>query len=302
VIVEKEVKFYSGGSELIGIINIPDNIHGKKAPAMVFSHGYGSGRDELGSYILISDYLDKTGVASFRFDMRGSGYSKYTMGKKLCSTEWKEDLKSAVYFICTYPGIDDSRVGVIGESMGGAIAIQAAAETTKIKCVVALAPIADGYDLIKQNWLSNKGEEEYRKFLIELEEDRLRRTKYGTSNLVKFSHALAYNKSDIEIVDSINENLEDELFSYYIRYESVDSVLDLKPIKFIDQIAPRPILILAGIKDSIVPTDRHAKLLFNKAKGKKKLVLFDKGNHRLLSDSLKEEVLNIIGKWIKGCL
>ena len=182
--MEKEINFYSSGVELSGILSIPEKVQHKKIPAVVFSHGYGSGRDELGSYILISEHLNKIGFATFRFDMRGSGYSKYTPGKKLCSTEWKEDLKSAVYFISSYPEIDNNRIGVIGESMGGAIVIQTAAECSKIKCIIALAPIADGYDLIKQNWLTNRGEKDYRDFLEELEEDRIRRTKYESSNLV----------------------------------------------------------------------------------------------------------------------
>ncbi|MCL4417174.1 MAG: alpha/beta hydrolase [Actinobacteria bacterium] len=295
--MEKEINFYSSGVKLNGIISIPEKIQHNKVPAVVFSHGYGSGRDELGSYILISEHLNKIGFTTFRFDMRGSGYSKYTPGKKLCSTEWKEDLKSAVYFISSYPGIDDNRVGVIGESMGAAIVIQTAAECSKIKCIIALAPIADGYDLIKQNWVANRCEKDYRNFLEELEEDRIRRTKYESSNLVKLSYALAYNKNSTEIVDSIKEIVDDKLFSYYVRYESVDSLIDLKPINFIEEIAPRPILILAGMKDDIVPYDRHAKLLFRKAKEKKKIILFEEGDHLLLKGSLKEEVLSIIKKW-----
>jgi uncharacterized protein len=300
--MEKEVSFYSSGIELNGIINLPAEVRNTEVPIVVFSHGYGSGKDELGSYNFISDCLSEVGIASLRFDMRGSGYSKYLMGKKLCSTEWKEDLKSAVYFVSTYPGIDNNRIGVIGESMGGAIVIMAAAETAKIKCVIALAPIADGCNLIKQNWQSNKKEEEYNDFLKDLEEDRIRRTKYGTSNLVKLSYALAYCKKDTEIVDSINKTFEDKLFSYYVRYESIDSVLDLKPIKFIDQIAPRPILILAGEEDTIVPPETNAKILFKKAKGIKKLVLFKEGNHRLLSGTIKERVLKKIVSWVKTYL
>jgi len=295
--MEKEINFYSSGVELNGIINLPEKVQHNKIPAVVFSHGYGSGRDELGSYILISEHLNRIGFATFRFDMRGSGYSKYTPGKKLCSTEWKEDLKSAVYFISSYPGIDDNRIGVIGESMGAAIVIQTAAECLKIKCIIALAPIADGYDLIKQNWLANRGEKDYRNFLEELEEDRIRRTKYESSNLVKLSYALAYSKNSTEVVDSIKETVDDKLFSYYVRYESVDSLIDLKPIKFIEEIAPRPILILAGMKDDIVPYERHAKLLFKKAKEKKEVILFKEGDHLLLKGSLKEEVLSIVKKW-----
>jgi len=101
---------------LIEVISIPDNIDVKSSriPAIVFSHGYGSGKDESGDFILISKKLREIVVASLRFDMRGSGFSGYMMGKKLCGTEWREDLISAVYFIGSYPGIDPCRIGVIG--------------------------------------------------------------------------------------------------------------------------------------------------------------------------------------------
>ena len=301
--MEKEISFYSSGYKLMGTISIP-NISdiSTMVPAVVFSHGYGSNKDESGDFILISKKLREIGVASLRFDMRGSGYSDYPMGKKLCGTEWKEDLISAVSFVSTYPGVDPDRIGVIGESMGGANVIQTAGEEGKIKCVVALAPIADGFDLIRKNWIDNNSERGFNNFLKELEEDRIRRTIYGNSNLIKLTYALAYKKRYVEMVETLNKSVEDTIFSYYIRYESIDSILKMKPINSIDKIAPRPLLIMAGKRDGIVPWERHAKILFEKANEKKKLVLFDEGDHKLLVKPTKEKALNEVIEWVKKYL
>ena len=296
--MEKEVSFYSNGIKLSGIINIPDRLReGIKLPLIVFSHGYGSGRNALGDFKLISEILEENNTASLIFDKRGSGYSEYLMGKKLCGTEWNEDIVSAVSFVSCYPGIDPSRVGLIGESMGGANVIQTAALDTRVKCIIALAPIADGFDLIKQNWLVVNGEKKFNEFLSELEEDRMRRTIYGTSNLIKLTHAMAFKKNDVQLVKELHNNVDDKNFSYYVRFESVESVMNMRPIDYIADIAPRPILIMAGKKDTIVPWERHSKLLFKKAGVKKKLILFDEGGHKLLSGTCKDKALKEIIKW-----
>lgn len=298
--MEKEVSFFSNGCRLIGVISLPDKIEIKnsKIPGIIFSHGYGSDKDESGDFVLISKKLREIGVASLRFDMRGSWLSDHVIGKKLCGTEWKEDLISAVHFVSAYPGIDPFRIGVIGESMGGANVINAAAEETRIKNVVALSPISDGYDFIKQNWLDISGEKGFNLFLKELEEDRFRRTRYGNSNLVKLTYALAYKKRYVEIVNSLNESVVNKYFSHYVRFESIDSILKMKPIDSVDKIAPRPLLIMGGKNDEIVPWKRHGEMLFKKAKKKKRMVLFSDGDHKLLNEPTKENTLNEILNWV----
>jgi alpha/beta superfamily hydrolase len=54
----------------------------------------------------------------------------------------------------------------------------------------------------------------------------------------------------------------------------------VKPIDWVDKIAPRPVLFIHGEKDEIVPLD-HARLLFEKAGEPKELFIIKNAPHRL---------------------
>jgi len=62
-------------------------------------------------------------------------------------------------------------------------------------------------------------------------------------------------------------------------FEWENEFKEISPIRWVDQISPRPILFLHGKSDEVVPVD-HARRLFEKAKNPKELALLESG-HRL---------------------
>ncbi len=71
---------------------------------------------------------------------------------------------------------------------------------------------------------------------------------------------------------------------------------EMAPIKWIDRISPRPLLIVHGEKDELVPPGQ-AKKLFEKAKEPKNLVWIKDGPHRLRTvPRVQEEILLWLGK------
>ena len=58
---------------------------------------------------------------------------------------------------------------------------------------------------------------------------------------------------------------------------------EIAPIKWIDKVSPRPLLIIHGEKDELVPKNQ-AEALFNKAKEPKELYWIKDGVHRLRTD------------------
>lgn len=301
--MEKDLFFYSNSFKLKGTINIPDiNKEMEKLPAIIFSHGLGANKDEFGDFVFLADKLAEIKVASLRFDLKGCGYSEYPLGKMLFDTEWREDLKSAVSFIRAYPGIDQDKIGVIGESMGGANVIQVAGEDKRIKSIVSMSPFADGFDLIKHHWLENRSLGEFEDFLEKIETDRKRRSIYGYSNLLRMIDAIPYSKKYEELVEILGKTLDDKMFTYYIKYISIESMLSMRPIDVVNRISPRPLLIMAGKKDGIVPWQWNADKLFKKAREKKKLIVYEEGDHGLLADPTKEAVVGAIQSWLKETL
>lgn len=269
--MEKQAYFYSGGIRLTGIFTIPEFLDkNKKAPLVVMSHGYGASADEFGDYVFLAQKLQESGIASFRFNNRGCGKSEYPLGRMLCATEWKDDLISSVYFVSSFPGIDADKIGLFGESMGGANVIHAGALENISKCIVALSAISDGYNFVKGNWLRNKSEAEFKEFLKLIDEDHKRESVYGKSNLIKMSEAMAYPRRYLELIEALNNTAQDNEFTYYVEIASIASIFQLKPIEFADKLSPKPLLLMAGAKDGAVPWEENSQLLFEKAKANKK--------------------------------
>ncbi len=301
--MDRNVLFYSNGVKLPGKVSIPEKKNGEKRfPVAVLSHGYGASKDEFGDFLILSDILNDIGVAVFRFDYSGCGYSDYQPGRMLCGDEWNEDLKNAISFISNYCCIDSGKICLIGESMGASIAINTAAEDRRVKCVIALSPIADGYEWIRQNWIKNKSAKEFESFLKEIELDNERESIYGQSNLLKMSDALAYEKSYLDLIEEIHRNFDDRDFSYYVQYASVASIFSLKPVELVRKIAPRPLLLLAGEDDGIVPWRKNSKKLYEAAGEIKKLVVYKEGDHGLLAEPTKSRTISEIADWLKKYL
>ncbi|MHB1253309.1 MAG: alpha/beta hydrolase [Candidatus Humimicrobiaceae bacterium] len=301
--MEKQAYFYSGGTRLYGVFTIPEFLDkNKKAPLVVMSHGYGASADEFGDYIFLAQKLQESGIASFRFSNRGCGKSQYPLGRMLCATEWKDDLISAVYFVSSFPGINANKIGLFGESMGGANVIHAGALENISKCIVALSAISDGYNFVKGNWLRNKSEAEFKEFLKIIDENHIRESVYGKSNLIKMSEAMAYPRRYLELIEALNSTVEDNEFTYYVEIASIASIFQLKPIEFADKLSPKPLLLMAGKKDGIVPWEENSQLLFEKAKEVKEFKLFENGDHGLLAESTKTEAVRMIIEWFKKYL
>jgi uncharacterized protein len=68
----------------------------------------------------------------------------------------------------------------------------------------------------------------------------------------------------------------------------------IKPIDYVDKIAPRPLLLIHGDKDEVVPVD-HVNRLYAKAGQPKEVVILEGGVHRLRND---ERAVDKALKWL----
>jgi len=134
---QEEVSFANGDAVLKGTLVLPEG-YSRKTPVLVMVTGSGlQNRDEEiyehKPFAVIADALARNGIATLRYDDRGFGES--TGDLVHCTTE---DLKNDAL-----AGIDLLRkrfdkVGVIGHSEGGTIALMLAAEN-KADFIVSLA-------------------------------------------------------------------------------------------------------------------------------------------------------------------
>jgi fermentation-respiration switch protein FrsA (DUF1100 family) len=171
-------------------------IPGQNGATVVLVHGYARDRTEL---LPEARMLVNLGYGVLLFDTRAQGASDGAhIGLGYLETL---DVRAAVDFALAQS--PQTQIGVIGYSIGAVAALQAAAEDTRIRAVIAVSPFASLRDTVRH---------------------RFRKIQPPASILVWWGE----------------------------RMTGLD-VDDLRPVDVVARIAPRPILIMQGEEDQMVP-------------------------------------------------
>ncbi|MGH2978378.1 MAG: alpha/beta hydrolase [Solirubrobacterales bacterium] len=104
-------------------------------PAVIVLHGAGSRKENHADYARAAV---AQGLAALTFDNRGHGESEGPLGDGAV-----DDIGFLAASLAARPEIDSARIGVRGSSMGGLLAIHAAAQSADIAAAVAICPAAE---------------------------------------------------------------------------------------------------------------------------------------------------------------
>ena len=111
------------------------------APAVVLAHGLGEAKH---CYTNAARALCTAGIHTLLVDLRGHGESG-ARGSTLGLRE-PDDIIAAVHLLRQRGDVDSRRIGVLGFSLGGTAAIQAAARCDHVHAVAVDSPFATLYD------------------------------------------------------------------------------------------------------------------------------------------------------------
>ena len=157
-IARSEVTMPGAGITLAGILFRPPT--GESAlPAVVVLHGWaeasvpGAPRVER-----LARRLAESGYVALALSMRGWPQSE---GKDDCGSEQPDDIAKAVDWLASLPGVNADRIGAVGLSQGGQVALLAAARTNRIRAVVAYYPVTD-----IREWQNTTDNQAIRKFYV----------------------------------------------------------------------------------------------------------------------------------------
>lgn len=139
--IEEEVTYNNGDIALAGSLTLPSS-GGPFAAVLLITGSGAQNRDEelLGHkpFLLIADFLTRSGIAVLRVDDRGVGGSS-PGHPGATSADFVQDVLSGVSFLKGHSEIDPGRIGLLGHSEGGVIAPMAAAESEDVAFVIMLA-------------------------------------------------------------------------------------------------------------------------------------------------------------------
>ena len=302
---EESVSFTNAGYTFNGTLTLPEN-YTKQTPVVLMVTGSGQqNRDEElfehKPFAVIADALARQGIASLRYDDRGWG-DKNVNFANFTTDDFRQDAAA------TLPLLRKrfDKVGILGHSEGGTIAMMLAAEG-KTDFIVSLAGMAiSGKEtLVMQNHQAMSA--------IGLPKDIVDSYCATISNIL---NEIANGKKTSEItIDGVPDNLKpilkkslEQANSPYIRhFITVDASKQLSKIKC-------PVLALNGTKDTQVDCAANTTLLEKGLINSKHTIKKIEGVNHLfqhcttgnvveyqqIEETIASEVLEIIYSWINN--
>lgn len=301
----EEVSFTNGDAVLKGTLTLPENCD-RKTPVLIMVTGSGlQNRDEEmfshKPFAVIADAFARAGIATLRYDDRGFGES--TGDVVLCTTE---DLKNDALAGVRLLRERFDKVGVLGHSEGGSIALMLAAEG-RVDFAVSLAGmiVSGAETLLEQNRQALKSaglpESEVEAY-CRLLSDTFEAVKKGTTLPSPDAYALS---------DALRQNYLAASQQFSTPYMKYFIALDLSQRL---SAVTCPVMALNGTKDTQVQCDRNMKAL--KAalpSGGKNVIHAEEGLNHLfqhcvtgefseykeIEETFSPEVLSEMIAWIK---
>lgn len=286
------VSIPSAGVRLHGALGLPAQWRPPhRCAAFLVLHGFG-GNCESAGVIHPTRVLSELGYVTLRFDMRGCGKSEGEFGRVIC-LEQVADLGNALTFLARHPAVDGDRIGVIGSSFGGAVAVYAGGINPRIAAVISNGGWGHGERKFRGQ---HRSPEAWAKFTKMLEDGRVRRARTGQSLMVP-------RDAIVPIPDRVRLNLEKQnvqmLATNSVEMfpaETAQSMFDFRAEEVVGKIAPRPLLLIHAADDSVTPTEQSIEM-FKHAGQPAELHLFSGVDHFLFNEN-SARVWNVLRNWL----
>jgi uncharacterized protein len=132
-VVEQHVSIDAGDHAVPGTYVYPKaGGAARQHPAVLLLHGFGSTGDEVGNmYVGVAQQLALLGYASLRIDFAGSGANPQAFTANTFDG-MVADSSAALDWLIARPNTDDTRIGVLGFSLGGRLAATVAGTDPRV--------------------------------------------------------------------------------------------------------------------------------------------------------------------------
>jgi pimeloyl-ACP methyl ester carboxylesterase len=292
-VTEESASIASAELRLAGVVRLPRDLQPReRRAAFLVLHGFGSNKNSQ-NVLAPCKVLDDLGYVTLRFDMRGCGESEGEPGRVIC-LEQVEDTRNALTFLARHPAVDPDRIGVIGTSFGGAVAVYAGGIDRRIAAVISNGGWGDGERKFRGQHATP---EAWARFTAMLAEGRAHRERTGRSLMVP--------RYDIVPIPA---GLRDDLARRSVQMfpagtiqmfpaETAQSMFDFRADDVVARIAPRPLLLLHSANDSVTPTEQSVEM-FKRAGQPSELHLFSGVDHFMFAED-SARVWGVVRDWLQ---
>src|SRR5215813_4077576 len=281
---EETVTIPSAGLRLAGTVRVPSGVRpGERRSAFMVLHGFGSNHGSS-NVLQPSKVLGEMGYVTLGFDMRGCGKSEGERGNLIC-LEQVEDTRNALTFLAKHPAVDPERIGVIGSSFGGAVAVYTSGVDQRVAAVISNGGWGDGERKFRGQ---HKSPQEWARFTTMLKEGREHRARTGKSLMVP-------RYDIVPIPPHLRNNLASNSIQSFPA-ETAQSMFDFRADDVVGRIAPRPLLLLHAANDSVTPTEQSIEL-FKRAGQPTELHLISDADHFMFGEN-NTRVWELLRGWL----
>jgi dipeptidyl aminopeptidase/acylaminoacyl peptidase len=238
-------------------------------PAIVCVHGY-TGRKETYMPPFVRDFT-AAGFHTLDFYHRGFGDSE-GIRNRVDPQEQVRDILAARIWLAAQDGVDDARIGLMGLSHGGGASIKAGAVDRGIAAIATVGAPGNG-----ERWQrSKRTPEEWAAVLEDLAQDRIRRAMTGESKRLPYQEMSPPGPAERAAFKTMYKTEDAYPDGYPI--ENLELACGFRAQDWVERIAPRPLLLVHGEKDTMVRIE-EAEALYANAKEPKELFVVPGINH-----------------------
>ena len=141
---EQSLEIISDNLKLQAVLVTPD---ADPWPLIVLCHGFLSHKDSS-KYRLLAQVCARESIATVRFDFRGCGESEGLLSESSISRRWR-DLQRVIEQSLDLEGFD-GRLGLLGSSLGGYLALLEVSGNSDIRCAAVWSTPSHLLDLAKR--------------------------------------------------------------------------------------------------------------------------------------------------------
>ena len=283
--MKTDVTFPSAGLKLAGHLYTPDSEADGPCPAIVVGHP-GSGVKEQAAG-LYARRLAEQGFVALAFDAAYQGESEGTPRGLEDPAHRVEDVKAAVSFLTTCDEVAPDSIGALGICASGGYVLPATATDHRIRAVGTVSAV----DIARQFRLGADGAQDPAVIQGLLDAAAAARTAEACGEGVQ---SFQLFPDTAEQARALGGRHGFEGFAYYrtdraqhprsaefLTWSSVDRLVSFDAFRFVDLIAPRPLLMIVG---SEAVTSWMAVEAFQNARSPKELQWIDGASHVDLYD------------------
>lgn len=273
-IVEQEVGFPSCGTELRGLLMLPEDGRAKR-PALAMAPGM-SGVKE-GSIYEFARFFCRGGFAVLAYDNINFGASGGEPRQEVDPALQRRGYRDAITFLSLHDAVDPGHIGIWGTSFGGGNVLEVAAHDRRVKCVVSQIPHVSG----PRNFLRRAQPLQRAAVLAVQDADREARYRGEPPRMIKAVSDDPTEASAMAGQAAFDYFMEQSRIAPNWRnaltLRSIDYARGLENSAFVPYISPTPLMMVVALADELSAPDILLQT-FESAHEPKRLVMLP-GDH-----------------------